>query len=94
MNKKLISTIAIITYTFVLVFGISPAQKASAAIADGTYSVDYQVLQGNNNSASIANGYFVSPATLTVENGTQYIQLTMTDSHMVQSLAGPMEVLR
>lgn len=89
MNKKLISTLAIITYTFVLVFSIAPAQKASAAIADGTYSVSYEVLQGNNNSASIANGYFLKPATLIVEGGTQYIQLTMKDSHMVKSLSGP-----
>lgn len=89
MNKKLISTIAIITYTFVLVFGITPAQKASAAIADGTYSVNYEVIQGNSNSASIANGYFLKPAKLIVENGTHYVQLTIKDSHMVQSLSGP-----
>lgn len=55
-------------------------------ISDGTYSIDYNILQADNDSVSIANDYFEKPATLTVENGLYYLQITMNHSKWVKEL--------
>lgn len=54
-----------------------------AAVADGTYSIDYQVNKPNDSSASIANDYFAKPATLTVKDGQMTIELTIKNSSWV-----------
>lgn len=89
LKLKFMKLTTIITLTVLLVFGAGITNSASAALADGTYSVGYQVLKAENNNASIANGYFEKPATVTVENGVQYVQITVTSASMVQSLSGP-----
>lgn len=74
-------------------FAVSPV---SAQIADGTYEVNYEMKEADSENTSIADGYFTKPATLTVENGVQYIQLTVTGSNYIESLAapsGPVQVL-
>lgn len=81
---------AILMATFLIV---SPV---SAQIADGTYDVHYEMKEASSDNTSIADGYFTSPAKLTVENGVQHIQLTLTGSDMIQSLtapSGPVKVL-
>ncbi|AOV06945.1 NEAT domain-containing protein [Sporosarcina ureilytica] len=81
---------AIILATFLV------ASPVSAQIADGTYKVNYEMKEAGNANTSIADGYFTKPATLTVENGVQYIQLTVTGSNYVKSLstpAGPVSVV-
>lgn len=60
-----------------------------AAIADGTYSVDYQVNKPNDSSASIANDYFAKPATLTVKDGQMTMQLTIKSSTWVTEFNPP-----
>lgn len=68
----------------------------SAQIADGTYKINYEMKEANGGNTSIADGYFTKPATLIVENGVQYIQLTVTGSNYVKSLstsAGPVQVI-
>lgn len=90
MKNKMSSIMAIITCAFLLVFGTLSVDSVSAALADGTYSIEnYQVLKADSNAASIANGYFLKPAKLIVEDGTNYVQLTIKESNMVQSLTGP-----
>ncbi len=61
----------------------------SAAIADGTYNVNYQVNKPGSNSASMANDYFLKPAKLTVNNGKMSIQLTIKNSSWVTQFNPP-----
>ena len=72
------------------------ASPVSAQIADGTYKVNYEMKEAGSANTSIADGYFKKPATLTVENGVQYIQLTVTGSNYIKSLstpAGPVSIV-
>lgn len=57
---------------------------------DGTYTMDYVILRGDNDSVSIANDYFEKPATLIVENGEQYIQFWINHSQWVKELQSPL----
>lgn len=65
--------------------------KVYAEISDGTYSIDYQVLHADNDSASIANDYFEKPAILFVENGEKHIQFTLNHSQWTKVLQAPLE---
>ncbi|HEY4624135.1 MAG TPA: NEAT domain-containing protein, partial [Solibacillus sp.] len=56
---------------------------SEAAIADGTYSLNYQVNQPGSNSASMANDYFLKPAKLVVKNGKMTMQITIKNSSWV-----------
>ena len=59
---------------------VTPNLNAFAALADGKYTINYQVNKPNSSSASIANDYFLKPATIIVENGSTVIQLKMKKS--------------
>src|SRR5699024_2369344 len=72
-----------------IIFVVYPKGEVSAEIADGSYQVNYEMKENNSENTSIDDGYFSSPATLTVENGVQYIQLTVTSSDMIKSLSAP-----
>ena len=63
--------------------------QASAQIADGAYSVKYQVNKPESNSASIANDYFVKPAKVTVENGVATVQITLKNSAWITKFQPP-----
>lgn len=63
--------------------------NSSAAIADGTYDVGYQVNKPGSNSASMANDYFLKPAKLIVNNGKMTIQLTIKNSSWVTQFNPP-----
>lgn len=63
--------------------------QASAQIANGTHSLNYQVNQPNSNSASIANDYFLKPAIATVSNGTAVVQLTLKNSSWITKFEPP-----
>jgi len=93
MRKKISSFITLTAIALATFFLVSPV---SAEIADGTYDVNYEMKEESSENTSIADGYFTSPAKLTVENGLQHIQLTLTGSDMIQSLSaptGPVKVL-
>lgn len=81
--------ITILSLLLLLVIHHVSADVVSAKYADGSYDVTYEVLRADNDSASIADGYFVKPATLIVEGSNSYIQLTVKSSDMVKSLTGP-----
>ena len=78
----LVMMLAAIIFTLV-------ATPVSAQIADGTYQVPYEMKEKSSDNTSIADGYFVSPATLTVENGVQTVTLTVTGSNYIKSLSTP-----
>lgn len=63
--------------------------QASAQVADGTHSLDYQVNQPNSNSASIANDYFLKPAKATVKNGVATVKLTLKNSAWITKFQPP-----
>ncbi|MFJ5765446.1 heme uptake protein IsdC [Lysinibacillus sp. NPDC093210] len=62
---------------------------ASAQMADGTYSVKYQVNKPDSSSASIANDYFVKPAKVTVKDGTATVQITLKNSAWITKFQPP-----
>ena len=72
---------------FMLAF-IAPVQS-NAAIADGTYSINYQVNKPGSSSASMANDYFLKPAKLIVKNGKMTMQLTIKNSSWVTQFNPP-----
>ena len=69
-----------------MMVGLYVPSAMAATISDGTYVVEYNMLQAENDSVSIANDYFEKPATLTVENGEQYLQFTVNHSKWVKVL--------
>ena len=62
-------------------------EAQATELSNGTYVIEYEMLQADNDSVSIANDYFEKPATLTVDDGAQYIQFTVNRSEWVQVLA-------
>lgn len=64
-----------------------PGMNASAAtLDDGVYSIDYELLQGDSDSVSIANDYFVKPALLKIKGGDARMQVTVNQSTWVKEL--------
>lgn len=92
--KKRISLFTVLAAMILTIFFV--ASPAYAQIADGTYELNYEMKEASSENTSIADGYFAKPAKLTVENGVQQIQLTVTGSSMIKSLstpAGPVTVV-
>lgn len=83
--KKMIMFVLLST---LFVFNIALPQ-ASAQIADGTHSLNYQVNQPNSNSASIANDYFLKPAKVTMKNGSATVQITLKNSAWITKFQPP-----
>lgn len=79
--------LTVVTMVFMLAF-MAPVQS-NAAIADGTYSINYQVNKPGSNSASMANDYFLKPAKLIVKNGKMTMQLTIKNSAWVTQFNPP-----
>ncbi|HBT71335.1 MAG TPA: heme uptake protein IsdC [Lysinibacillus sp.] len=74
--KRLISVMLV---AFLTIF-VTPNLNASAALADGKYTINYQVNKPDSSSASMANDYFLKPATIIVQNGTSVVQMKMKKS--------------
>lgn len=75
--------------TFVVLFSFSflfSGVTAQAALQDGSYSVNYTVLQGDSDSVSMANDYFDKPATVKVEGGKTTINLQVNHSKWITGL--------
>lgn len=91
-NHSFLKAALIFIILFVMVF--STNMKTSLAnetvLEDGVYSLDYVVLQAQNESASIANDYFDKPATLFVKDGEKYIRFTLNHSEWVKELQAPL----
>jgi heme-binding NEAT domain protein len=75
-----------IAFAYMAVLLLVPGAAAATDLDEGTYSIDYTVLQVANDSVSIANDYFLKPAILTVDKGKQLIEITISHSEWVKSL--------
>lgn len=82
LSFTILATIALIFSLIAL-----PANNVSAAFAEGTYDISYEVQEAGGGSVSIADGYFSKPAKLTVNGNSQSIQLTVTSADMIKSLS-------
>ncbi|MBC1969459.1 heme uptake protein IsdC [Listeria marthii] len=83
MKKFLVlaAFVAVFSFSF-----LSSGLTAQAALKDGTYSVDYTVLQGDSDSVSMANDYFNKPATITVNGGKSTVSLQVNHSKWITGL--------
>ncbi|MBC1442420.1 heme uptake protein IsdC [Listeria seeligeri] len=82
--KKLFGLVAfVVLFSFSFLFSGVTAQ---AALQDGSYSVNYTVLQGDSDSVSMANDYFDKPATVKVEGGKTTINLQVNHSKWITGL--------
>src|SRR5699024_957840 len=89
MKKRFYLVMALTAFIFTISLIVSPVGSVFAAIVDGTYQVNYEMKEKSSDNASIADGYFSSPATLTVKDGVQHIQLTVTGADMIKKLVAP-----
>lgn len=78
----------LVVFVLALSIGMNSV-TTSAAIADGTYNLNYQVNEFGTNSASIANDYFLKPAKLIVSNGNMKVQVTIKKSSWVTEFKPP-----
>lgn len=69
---------------FSVIFGSHTPEAHAAELSDGTYVVDYEMLQAENDSVSIANDYFEKPAKLTIDKDGQYLQFTVNHAKWVK----------
>ncbi|WP_252502135.1 NEAT domain-containing protein [Sporosarcina sp. Marseille-Q4943] len=69
-----------------LLWAMTLMPVGAESLSDGTYAVDYELLQGDSDSVSIANDYFEKPALLKVDGDKQVLQLTLNHSKWVQEL--------
>ncbi|MDW0116075.1 NEAT domain-containing protein [Sporosarcina thermotolerans] len=84
-NSKIVKNLAVMLLLsfFFIVNGTS---AFAASLDDGLYTVEYELLQADSDSVSIANDYFVKPALLKVKDGDAYMQLTVNHSNWVKEL--------
>ncbi len=86
-NRKLSfkHTLLVIVMTALLGMIVLPwgAGQAHAALADGTYAVDYKVLADGSTSTSRLDSYVVKPATVTVVGGVTKARITITSSNLI-----------
>ncbi|WDM21357.1 NEAT domain-containing protein [Paenibacillus polymyxa] len=66
-----------------LVFALVAPISAKAAVADGTYNVDYIVLKDQTNETSRLDSYLTKPAQVTVANGKNVVRLTVKSSNLI-----------
>ncbi|WP_262174093.1 NEAT domain-containing protein [Saccharococcus sp. Marseille-Q5394] len=72
-----------------LLWAIASASVVAESLSDGVYAVEYELLQGDSDSVSIANDYFEKPGLLKVDGGKQVLQLTLNHSNWVKELQIP-----
>jgi len=64
--------------------GSHTPEVMAADLSNGTYVVDYEMLQAENYSVSIANDYFEKPATLTIDEDGQYLRFTVNHAKWIK----------
>lgn len=69
-----------------LLWAIASVPVGAESLSDGVYAVEYELLQGDSDSVSIANDYFEKPALLKVDGDEQILQLTLNHSKWVLEL--------
>lgn len=71
-----------------VIFFFTPMQIA-AETEDGYYEIDYEVLNADNDSVSMANDYFEKPAVLIVDGDDRKVQMLINYSQWVVGLQAP-----
>lgn len=89
MQRQIKRMAASLLMTTWLVLLFVPIHSIYAETADGYYEIDYEVLNAEGDSVSIANDYFEKPATLLVEDGAKQIQFSINHSEWVVGLQAP-----
>src|SRR5699024_3543254 len=79
----------IIALVAVPVMGSAVFADDNNEFEDGTYDIDYSVNYEGDDSPVDVDGFFVKPATLTVEDGKQSIQLKYTATNFINELIVP-----
>lgn len=87
MKKRFLFLLTLSAFVFAFLF--QPVGSVFAEFADGTYTIPYELKEAGSDNTSIADGYFQKPGKLIVENGVNYVELTITNSEWVKSLSGP-----
>lgn len=84
MNKRYSVLLLSILMVSLLMIGITPVSMTQAAsssgLANGTYTLKYEVRKAENDSVSMANDYFEKPAKLYVKNGKMTMQIQLNHS--------------
>ncbi len=84
MYKRYSALVLSILMVSLFMIGMKPVSITQAAsssgLANGTYSLKYDVLKAENNSVSMANDYFEKPAKLYVKNGKMTMQVQLNHS--------------
>ncbi|MEB1807953.1 MAG: NEAT domain-containing protein [Bacillaceae bacterium] len=78
MKKLFALPFSILVVVCLVSMFLSPAVFANSSLKDGTYTINYSVLKADNDSASMADGHFAKPATLTVKNGQMNAHVKIT----------------
>src|SRR5699024_6979683 len=55
-------------------------------LADGTYSINHEILHEKEDKASTAAGYIVNPAQLSVKDGVKTVYFTITDNESIKDV--------
>jgi|SRR5699024_3237173 len=79
--------LSFLLFTGVIVL-VLPSQ-INAEVDDGYYEIDYEVLNADNDSVSVANDYFDKPAVLMVDGDNRTVQLSINHSQWVVGLQAP-----
>jgi heme-binding NEAT domain protein len=67
----------------VVIFVLLPQQESEAKLKNGTYKVQYTVINSNDNSVSYGNDYFEKPAIVTVKNGKMTAKININHSNWI-----------
>ncbi|UHA74489.1 NEAT domain-containing protein [Paenibacillus sp. 481] len=82
MRFQLKNVLAMFAVMFML-FAVVQVSPASAAIADGQYTINYKVLKDQTNQPSRLGDYTEYPAKLVVQNGKQFVHLKILSSSLI-----------
>ena len=69
--------------------GKNKSEQKNSLAPDEAYKIDYVVKHESEDKASAADSFFKKPAYLLYKNGEKYLQLTVTNSDMIDSLITP-----
>ncbi len=87
MNRYLKIVVAMFFMIFTFVSTLQPlAVQAATKLADGEYTIGFQVIKDTSDEISKMNDYVISPATLKVKDGKQKVSFTLKNSEWITKL--------
>src|SRR5699024_8427032 len=66
--------------------GLTEVKPDPNNLADGTYSINHEILHEKEDKASTAAGYIVNPAQLSVKDGVKTVYFTITDNESIKDV--------